>query len=305
MPFPVHKDKTNISNINSKKLNNNINKLILKTMIRVLLVTIGLFGTIFCTFSQDIKQNDTTRFYVVEKDSISYVFVENSYAYSVKDSAILLCEKAIKKGLDIIGENEFSTKYYIQLVNSEDEMEKYIGGCRTCGGMNRPEIKTVYISFTADEIGPLTHELMHMVVICAWGWPPKNCYWLNEGLATYAANYCSGYTVEELYAFFISQNMLFSMDSLTSGFYKNKDMIAYHQSAFVVQYLIENYGIEKLKDLWQAGFQDINKIYGFSYNKLEKDIQEFLQNKYPISPSIDWDIVGKGCELINLKEKKK
>lgn len=273
-------------------------------MIRVLSVMLGLFIAMFCAFSQDNQQKNTTRFYIIEKEHISYMFVQNSYAFNKKDSAIMLCENAIEKNLFIIGVRDFITKYRIQFINSDDEMERYAGG-RTYGGKVEPNNKIVYLRFTKEEIGPITHELMHMVVVSAWGWPPKNCYWINEGLATFAANYCSGYTVEELYTFFISQDMLFSMDSLTSNFYKNKDMIAYHQSAFIVQYLIENYGIEKLKELWQAGFQDFDKVYGFSFSKLENNIKAFLNKKYPVPPSIDWEIVGKGCEMINLKERNK
>jgi hypothetical protein len=278
-------------------------------MIRVTLFLFGLFFVINNTYTIENQRdslksnyNDTTKFTVIEKGSISYIFSKNSFALSIKDSAISLCDNAIRKGLSIIGENNFTTKYRIQFIDSEDEMEKYTGG-RTYGGFADHPNHIVYISFRKEEIGPITHELMHMISMSAWGYPPKSMTWMNEGFSTYTANYCSGYTVDELYSFFLSKNMLFSMDSLTSNFYNNKDMIAYHQSAFIVQYLLENFGVKKTKELWQAGFQDFDKIYGFSFEKLENDIKVYLNNKYQIPPAINWDILGKGCELINLKEK--
>jgi hypothetical protein len=249
----------------------------------------------------DSQQKDTTKFHIIEKEPISYLFVEKSFALSKKDTALLLCENAIIKGLSIIEEKEFTTKYKIPFINSDDEMEKYAGG-RTYGGKVDPFSKIMYIRFTQDEIGPITHEIMHMVAVSAWGFPPNNSFWINEGLATYAANYCSGYTVEELYAFFIYKDMLFSIDSLTTDFFKNNDMIAYHQIAYIVQHLIEIYEIEKLKELWQSGINDFERIYGFTFSKLEADIKEILSDKYATPPSINWDIVGKGCELINRKE---
>jgi len=280
-------------------------------MIRVTSFLFGLFFVINNAYTIENQRdslksnyNDTTKFIVIEKGSISYIFGKNSFALSIKDSAISLCDNAIRKGLSIIGENNFTTKYRIQFIDSEDEMERYTGG-RTYGGYADHPNHIVYISFRKEEIGPITHELMHMISMSSWGFPPKSMTWMNEGLSTYTANYCSGYTVDELYRFFLSKNMLFSMDSLTINFYKNKDMIAYHQSAFIVQYLLDNFGITKFKELWQAGFQDFDKIYGFSFEKLESDIKVFLNNKYPVPPAIDWDIVGKGCELINLKEKSK
>jgi hypothetical protein len=38
-------------------------------------------------------------------------------------------------------------------------------------------------------------------------------------------------------------------------------MIAYHQSAYMVQYLLEKYGVEKFKQLWQNGYNDFKNIY--------------------------------------------
>ncbi|MFW6272930.1 MAG: peptidase MA family metallohydrolase [bacterium] len=280
-------------------------------MIRITIYLFGLFFVINNVYTMEnqrdslkLNYNDTTKFVVKEKDSITYIFGKNTFALSIKDSAISLCDNAIRKCLTIIGETNFTTKYRIHFIDSEDEMEKYTGW-RTAGGYVEHDNNIVYISFRKDEIGPITHELMHMISMSAWGKQPKSSTWMNEGLSTYAANYCSGYTVEELYRFFLSKNMLFSMDSLSSNFRKYKDMISYHQSAFIVQYLMENFSLEKFKELWQAGFQDFDKIYGFSFEKLENDIKVYLNNKYPVPQDIDWDIVGKGCELINLKEKSK
>lgn len=280
-------------------------------MIRVTLFLFGLFFVINKAYTIDNQRdslksnyNDTTKFVVIEKGSISYIFSKNSFALSIKDSAISLGENAIRKGLSIIGENNFTTKYRIQFIDSEDEMEKYTGG-RTYGGYADHPNHIVYISFKKEEIGPIKHELMHMISMSTWGFPPKSTTWMNEGLSTYAANYCSGYTVEELYAYYLSNNMLISIDSLVDNFYKNKHVICYHQSAFIVQFLLEKYGIEKFKRLWQSGFQDFEKVYGFSFKKLESDIKIFLNNKYPTAPIIDWETLGKnGCELINLKEKR-
>lgn len=249
-------------------------------------------------------ERDSGSFHIVDRNFITFLFSDNSFALTIKDSAIYLCNKAISKALSIISEKEFNTKFRILFISSDDEMEKYTGG-RTYGGYVDHSSRIIYMRFAKEEIGPITHELMHMVSMSTWGKPPKSTTWMNEGLSTYAANYCSGYTVEELYRFFLSKNMLFSMDSLTSNFYKNKDMIAYHQSAFIVQYLLENFGIEKFKELWQSGFQDFDKVYGFSFKKLENYIKVYLNNKYPVPPAINWDIVGKGCELINLKDKSK
>jgi hypothetical protein len=90
--------------------------------------------------------------------------------------------------------------------------------------------------------------------------------------------------------------MLISIDSMTTDFYKQPEMIAYHQSAYIVQYLIEKYGIERLKNLWQSGFQDFERIYDVPYQKIESDIQQELKIRIPVVPNIDWEILKKGCK---------
>ena len=73
-------------------------------------------------------------------------------------------------------------------------------------------------------------------------------------------------------------------------------MIAYHQSAYIVQSLIEFQGIEKIKELWQAGFIDFEKIYGMPFSEMESKINTSIMDKYPTSIVIDWETFRKGCK---------
>jgi hypothetical protein len=241
-----------------------------------------------------VWRKEPAKFYIVKKEQISYLFPENSYEYSQRDSLINLCELAIKKNLAIIGEDKYSEKMQVQFICSAEEMKSYTGH-PTAGGQAHPRQKIVYLR-SKDGQMPIEHELMHMVVCSAWGYPGQSSIWLNEGFAAYAQNCCSNYTVDQLYTFFSEENMLIPFDSLTSNFYKQPEMIAYHQSAYVVQYLIEKFGIKKLKDLWQSGFQDFEKIFGVPFHKVESDIRQELKIKIPIVPDIDWDILKKGCK---------
>ena len=65
-------------------------------------------------------------------------------------------------------------------------------------------------------------------------------------------------------------------------------MIAYHQSAYISQYLIETYGIQKFRLLWQSGIDSFEKIYGIQLKQVLLDIKNKLDKKYPAAPDIDW-----------------
>jgi len=89
---------------------------------------------------------------------------------------------------------------------------------------------------------------------------------------------------------------LIHIDSLTSDFYAQSEMIGYHQSAHAVEYLLNNYNIEQFKQLWTQGFDSFESIYGISFSKAKADLKKALLKKYPSAPDIDWKTFKEGCK---------
>jgi hypothetical protein len=89
---------------------------------------------------------------------------------------------------------------------------------------------------------------------------------------------------------------LIDIDSLTSDFYAQSEMIGYHQSAYLVEYLLNNYNIEQLKQLWAKGFDSFESIYGISFSKAKTYLDRALLKKYPSAPDIDWETFKEGCK---------
>ena len=79
-------------------------------------------------------------------------------------------------------------------------------------------------------------------------------------------------------------------------FYATDEMIGYHQSAYITQYLKETYGTDKLRDFWQKGFAGFEKVYGKSWNEMEKDINRKVREMYAEVPDINWDLFSEGCK---------
>ncbi len=71
-------------------------------------------------------------------------------------------------------------------------------------------------------------------------------------------------------------------------------MVAYHQSAYIVQYLLSRYGVEKFKNLWIEGYPNFAKIYGVSFNQIQADINQ-VQKDISAVPLIDWNTFQQGC----------
>jgi hypothetical protein len=218
--------------------------------------------------------------------NITFTFPSNGFAYDNRDSIVNACFDVIKHDLSIIHQNEYADTIVAQFMNSRNEMLENTG--IPVSEYAVPEKRKIW--FVSDkDISPLmTHEFMHMITISFWGQPPRQSYWLKEGITVYAQNSCSGFTVEQIYAFFEKKNMLIAIDSLVAHFYKEPMMIAYHQSAYISQYLIETYGVQKFSLLWQSGIGSFEKIYGIQLNQILLNIKNKLDKKYPEAPDIDW-----------------
>jgi len=143
---------------------------------------------------------------------------------------------------------------------------------------------------------PIKHELMHIITMSAWGNPDFTSIWMKEGIAAFAENQCNGYNVEQIYRFFSANKMLLPMDALAADFYREPEMIAYHQSAYVVQYFLANYGVEKFKDLWMQGLSNFEKIYGVSFVRVKSEIDKTVKHDYPNAPNIVWKTFAEGCQ---------
>ncbi|GAB6007631.1 peptidase MA family metallohydrolase [Dysgonomonas reticulitermitis] len=216
--------------------------------------------------------------------SITY-FIDPQSSASERKSIIETTKKYIEHNLELIGESDFKDSVYIVLARDKDEMIKYAGG-RISG-----------ISMLKDQYVPqnmiccipkvLKHELMHMIVSLKWNPLIKNYIghpdWLAEGLAVYAdpeAEDLKGFTLEEIYTKFYQSNkllpdLLTKFPSVTSSEIK----IAYIQSGYIVQFLIERYGVQKFKELWFEN-SDFERIYGIDLECMVQKINNELDQRY-------------------------
>jgi len=118
----------------------------------------------------------------------------------------------------------------------------------------------------------LTHLVIHQVIFNPYSDLPT---WLDEGLAmTSEGELESGFT--NALAKARSENSLISVRSLASPFsaYADESFLAYAESYKLVEYLIDNYGREKMFELLNtfkqgAGYDEaLERVYGFDMDGL-------------------------------------
>ena len=230
-------------------------------------------------------------------ENFTFTFPIDGYAFDNREVYVKQFLDAIKPNCQLIGLTEFNDKINIKFYRSKQEMNKetpykYSGVCDSY-------YKTLYLVANDGDSSiapPIKHELMHMIAMLNWGENATSSQWMNEGLASYAQNNCNGLKNGQVYRYLLESNKLINIDSLTSNFYKQDEMIAYHQSAYMVECLLTKYGIEKFKSLWLNGFIKFNEIYGIPFSQFETDVQKELRKKLPKVEQIDWKTFMVKCK---------
>ncbi len=234
-------------------------------------------------------------------DNLQFRFPNEGYAYENREHYVKECFAAVENNNKLLGQTEFTDFAKVFVLSSRAEMERETG--TQASGIANFWTRELFLVVTnegetEDEKivkTPIQHELMHIMAPTLWGYPPQSQAWLNEGLATLAPNDCNGYTVEEIYRFFLEEDLLYPIDSLTSDFYATEEMIGYHQSAYIIQYLIDKYGLDTFSEFWQHEFTAFESIYGMPYNTMLEQLHKELVEKQPTAPTIDWETFKEGC----------
>ena len=201
-----------------------------------------LLSLVFISFLNGQNYNWTQEtINYVQVDSITYYFPSNVNLEN-RIKAIEDCKNAITENLTLINESEYTKTIDIVFVNSREEMLRYTG--KKSRGVAY-YFRNAVFSLTNQNDSPIKHELMHMISVETWGVPANSSLWIYEGLATYSAGYCSDYTLEQVYQYYLQSDKIISLDSLASNFRNYNDVISYTESAFLVKYLIDNFGFDK------------------------------------------------------------
>lgn len=273
----------------------------------LLFIALSTLQFTYKTSAQDNGWNPRTDFQInvgemVYKQigKIKYTFYSD-VSPEERDQMVSLTNLYIKENLAILKESEFNDSIDVILVRNRNDMVTHTGA--PVSGMAEVKtdefIKQKLILCIGGDKNPLKHELMHMVSKCKWGTPKdyNRFTWLEEGLATYADPKagCDNYSFEEKYVYFVQSRKIISVDSLVNELQSQHPKIAYNQSAYIVKYLIDNYGIDSLKKLWTGTMDDFITIYGVSFDDLIGMIEIELREKYPDPIKFDWDEFEKKC----------
>jgi hypothetical protein len=227
-----------------------------------------------------------------EVNNITYIFPAD-VSLELRDSAIQMSEDAIQKNLELLGEEAFTDTIRFEFVHTRKDMELASG--RNVKGLAIPYLGVMYSLLDLSETSPIQHELMHMITDLNWRRPYSSIRFLNEGLATYAGGMCGKYNFDELYYYYVLNDLIIPIDSLTQDFYNQDEILGYSQGAYIVKYLSENFGWNKVKELWVGGFSQFETVFGRPFEAIQKEMNKKLEGQFPEGVEVDWESIKEGC----------
>jgi hypothetical protein len=136
--------------------------------------------------------------------------------------------------------------------------------------------------------GAMTHELTHIVIYQVVFNPYNDIpVWLNEGLAMYSEGLLSPQFTSPLGSA-AARGTLLSVRGISSPFsaYSDISVLSYAESFSLVEYLISNYGSEKMSELLSTFKQGSSfdgafmKVYGFNLDGLNDLWKPWVKSQY-------------------------
>lgn len=197
-------------------------------------------------------------------------------------------EEFFAKNLRLLKINAYPFQTDIFVVASRQRMKRLTGD--ETNGAAYPDTKVVCFILNEKLYGWGSHELMHVMAGNVWG--KKFKPWINEGFATYSDDIWHGYKLHDLNKYLWQKKKLIPLEKLIEDFFDYSDMETYPQAGSFVKYLYEQYGVDKVRELWKGGtVRDLKRVLGKDAAALEKEWHNELMKadatnvKYEVSPS--------------------
>ncbi len=177
-------------------------------------------------------------------------------------------EKAFAKNLQLLKVDGYFFRTDIFIVASHEKMKRLIGD--QTNGVAFPTTKVACFIFSEKIDASGAHELMHVMAGNSWGLKFKS--WINEGFATYADDIWHGYQLHDLNKYLLQEKKLIPLEKLLNDFSSHPDLISYPQTGSFVKYIYEQYGVDKVKELWKGGtVKGLNRALGKDIVVLETE----------------------------------
>ena len=241
--------------------------------------------------TRTLLEMSSVRWVRVDSGSIRVRVAAENAGRVDRDAVRADIERARADNAQLFGDEAAAIPLDVFFVGDRDVMRRVVG--RAAGGWTDPLAGTVALVGFGEHSVALRHELTHAISFNAWGPPLEGAGWLREGLATWVAGECAGYSLHDLARDLRERGELLPLRALIDDFARQDDIVAYLQSGSVVGYLLETHGTDGFRRVWLGGESALRRMDG-SVAELEQGWLRFLDARP--AAGVDRDAISEqGC----------
>lgn len=203
-------------------------------------------------------------------------------------------DSAVERALATLDVGQYERPLDVFYVGSRDEMESLVGLHVT--GFADWESSSVFLVCNDQWRSFDLHEITHVLSYSLWGDAAEPYLWIREGLAVGTDGRCRDNDVKSLAAEFLRRGELPGVLDLMYRFPEQGEMPAYLGSGSLVAFILDRYGIDAVRELWQRGGGAMEQILGVTPETLDKEWRAELDTVEGRPTDDEWKtVIDVGC----------
>lgn len=224
-------------------------------------------------------------------------YQKDSYSASQKETFEQEIEYALSQSLKTVNVNSYDKEAHFILFPTKEDMDAHLGQLPIRHYVN-PEYNTGYFVHNEDLRPYFTQNLFQMIAIENWG-RPKGIM-LAIGGSLFADARCGDvkYFLDEVGAAYARAGNVMSYRAMFKDFYpalKARPILAEIQAATLYQFVQDNFGTDKIRELWTYGLSRIEGVIYLSPGEVERDLIGRWRNYTPTQEVDLENIDNFGC----------
>lgn len=230
----------------------------------------------------------------LSSDSNTIYFQKGSFADKHRLMLLSSLETSISKVLTLLDENGYAGNLNVVYLESRSEMEAIIG--KPYSGLANWSADCIFLVVNPEWRSFERHEFAHIVTMGLWGRPDSTSGWMIEGIPVYCDGWCQEYSTLQIAHSLLKAGELPDLNLLFTEYMSLGEIRAGFSSASFVGFIAEEYGPDKLKELWHDGSARIEETLDESLPNIENRWREYIEQSVSGDLEVDLESIEQlGC----------
>lgn len=246
---------------------------------------------------QSLLKDKSKKYKTLTVGQFQIHYQADSYSASQKETLVQEVEYALSQSLKAVDVNSYDKEAHFILFPSQADMDTHLGKLPIRHYVS-PDYNTGYFVHNEDLRPYFTQTLFQLVAIENWGRPKGIMLAIGGSLFADARCQDVRYFLDEVGAAYVRSGNIMSYRAMFKDFYpalKARPILAEIQAAALYQFVQDNFGTDKIRELWTYGISRLEGVIYLSPGEVERDILGRWRNYTPTQEVDLENIDNFGC----------